>query len=92
MTQLESLQKKSMKIVEDNRFCIQVTNYHFQENLKTWLDWFEEKKIKTILKPSKGGSVAIFREVTPEEVAEIKTGVVIIRNGAFCEVREENNL
>ena len=92
MTKLERLQKKSLKIIEENSYPIQVTSFHAKEELGSWVDWFQKKKIKNVLKPNKHGSFAIFREVTGEEIDEIKAGKVIVQNRSFCEVRESSDL
>ena len=39
-----------------------------------------KKKIKNVLKPNGQGSFAVFREVTGEEIDEIKAGKVVIQN------------
>ena len=91
MTKLEMLQKKSLETIEKDSYPIQVTSFHAREELGSWVDWFQKKKIKNVLKPNKCGSFAIFREVTGEEIDEIKTGEVVIQNRSFCEVRELKN-
>ena len=92
MTKLEMLQKKSLETIEKDPYPIQVTGFHAKGELKSWVDWFQKKKIKNVLKPNKYGSFAIFREVTEEEIDEIKTGGVIVQNRSFCEVRELREL
>ena len=92
MTKLEMLQKKSLKTIEKDPYPIQVTSFHARGELGSWVDWFQKKKIKNVLKPNKYGSFAIFREVTGEEIDEIKTGKVIVQNRSFCEVRESRDL
>ena len=92
MTKLEMLQKKSLKTIEKDPYPIQVTGFHAKGELKSWVDWFQKKKIKNVLKPNKHGSFAVFREVTGGEIDEIKTGKVIVQNRSFCEVRELREL
>jgi len=92
MTKLEMLQKKSLKTIEKDPYPIQVTGFHAKGELKSWVDWFQKKKIKNVLKPNKHGSFAVFREVTGGEIDEIKTGKVIVQNRSFCEVRELRDL
>jgi len=92
MTKLERLRKKSLKIIEENSYPLQVTGFHAKGELGSWVDWFQKKKIKNVLKPNKYGSFAIFREVTGGEIDEIKTGGVVIQNRSFCEVRESRDL
>jgi len=92
MTKLEMLQKKSLETIEKDPYPIRVTGFHAKGELGSWVDWFQKKKIKNVLKPNKYGSFAIFREVTGEEIDEIKTGGVVIQNRSFCEVRESRDL
>lgn len=80
--------KKSLEIIQNNAYPIQVTSYLLPEELKSWINDFRKKKIKIDLK-NKCGLFAIFREVTRGEIAEIKSGVVIIRGGSFQEVKKE---
>ena len=79
--------KKSLEIISSGSCPIQVTNYYFEGELEGWIDWFKKKEIETYLKPKGDGSAAVFRKVTLEEVAEIKAGEVIIREGSFKEIR-----
>ena len=91
MTKLEKLQKKSLGIIEMDPYPIQATGFHARGELGSWVDWFEKKKIKNVLKPDRRGLFAVFREVTGEEIDEIKTGGVVIQNRSFCEMRESRD-
>ena len=79
--------KKSLEIISSNPHSIQVTNYHFKGELEGWIKDFQKKEIEINIKPNNHGLFAVFREVTLEEIAEIKAGEVIIREGSFKEIR-----
>jgi len=80
--------KKSLKIVLNNPYPIQVTSFGLsKDELKSWIADFDKKHIEIEIRPNGNGSFAIFREVTPEEIAEIKAGKVIIRGDSFKELR-----
>ncbi|MBU0959205.1 MAG: hypothetical protein KKB31_04655 [Nanoarchaeota archaeon] len=79
--------KKSLKIVLNNPYPIQVTNFDSAEDLKSWIADFDKKHIEIEIRPNGNGSFAIFREVTNNEIDEIKAGKVIIRGDSFKELR-----
>ncbi|MFH1525824.1 MAG: hypothetical protein ABIG69_04095 [Bacteroidota bacterium] len=83
---------KSLKIIAENPFPIQVTNYHFMGELESWIDHFQKKEIEIDLRPNGKGRFAVFRKATPEEIAEIKARKVIIRLGSFKEIRPGDHL
>ena len=80
--------KKSLEIISKNPYPIQVTAFYFKGELGNWIKWFQKKKIEINLKPNQNGSFALFRKATPEEIAEIKAGKVIIRGSGFRELRD----
>lgn len=91
--------KKSLKIVDNNPFPIQVTGAFPEAELQTWINDFKKKNIATILKThqtlkkhtkafyKREPIFTLHRAVTAEEIAEIKAGKVLIQGGSFWETR-----
>jgi arsenate reductase-like glutaredoxin family protein len=78
--------QKTLKTIKETKYPIQVTDYLPADSLKKWVKHFADKGIKTILR-QRNNRVSLFRAVTPEEITEIKQGLVVIRGGSFKEIR-----
>ena len=73
----------SLEIIKNNPFPIQVSSAAYYEEIENWIKDFKKKEIGIKLVPHRSGKVKLFREVTCEEIEEIKAGEVTIRGGSF---------
>jgi hypothetical protein len=78
--------RRSLEIIQNKPYPIHFSKPCFPIELLNWEKHFAKKDIKTVLVPHKnGGRVVLRREVTQQEIEEIKAGLLWIRGGSLVE-------